>query len=56
MNTFFIKKYYYGDIPNESAGGNESKIHIRYRLKAWRLAALGNFYPQQTGTRSQTCG
>ena len=25
MNTFFIKKYYYGDIPNESAGGMESK-------------------------------
>ncbi len=25
MNTFFIKKYYYGDIPNESAGGMEPK-------------------------------
>lgn len=25
MNTFFIKKFYYGDIPEETAGGNELK-------------------------------
>jgi len=25
MNTNFIKKYYYGDIPEESAGSNELK-------------------------------
>jgi len=25
MNTFFIKKYYYGDIPNESAAGMAPK-------------------------------
>lgn len=25
MNNFFIRKFYYGDIPEETAGGNELK-------------------------------
>ncbi len=25
MNNFFIKRFYYGDIPEETAGGNELK-------------------------------
>ena len=28
MKTFFLSKFYYGDIPEENAGGNEMKSSI----------------------------
>ncbi len=34
MNLNFIKKYYYGDIPEDSAGGNSSEIASEKKIPA----------------------
>ena len=44
----FIRKFYYGDIPEDKAGGN---ISFKSEAKSdWPL--MGSFYPEQTRSRS----
>ena len=52
-----IRKFYYGDIPEDSGGSNELKdsqsLSAGWRRRfgggGHRLAFVGNLYPQQTG-------
>lgn len=43
-----IRKFYYGDIPEEAGGSNQIKSTTVSTTLEGGLATLGSFYPQQT--------
>jgi len=49
--SFGVRLFYYGDIPEDKAGGNINTPLGDGGTKI-RLAAMGSFHPKQTRPRS----
>jgi ring-1,2-phenylacetyl-CoA epoxidase subunit PaaB len=60
MNTFFVKKIYYGDIPDDNAGGSDFNNTAKVRPKvedqrlAWPLWEV--FIRSKNGLDHKHCG